>query len=311
MIRQPTIAITGATGFVGQTMIEVATAGSANRIRALTRRPQPANPLVDWIDGALDTPDALLRLCEGADAVLHLAGAVNVPTRADFAAANIAGTQAIVDAATAAGVRRFVHVSSLAAREPALSNYGWSKAEAEAVVQSSSLDWTIVRPPAIYGPRDHDMLELFRMAQRGIMLLPPPGRVSVIHVADLARLLLSLASSDDGLRQLYEVDDRTPCGLSHAELAQSIGRSLGRNHVATFSAPRWLLALAARGDRLVRGPSARLTPDRASYLAHPDWVSDPAKAPPAALWQPRYTTETGLADAAAWYRCNGMLPLPR
>jgi nucleoside-diphosphate-sugar epimerase len=306
-----TIAITGATGFVGQTMIEVATAGNANRIRALTRRPQPANPLVEWIEGALDTPDALRRLCDGTDAVVHIAGAVNVPTRADFAAANVAGTQAVVDAATTAGVRRFVHVSSLAAREPSLSNYGWSKAEAEAVVKASSLDWTIVRPPAVYGPRDHDMLELFRMAQRGIMLLPPPGRVSVIHVADLTRLLLALASGSDGQHQLYEADDGTPGGLSHAGLAQAIGHSLGRTHVTTLSAPRWLLGLAARGDRLVRGTSARLTPDRASYLAHPDWVSDPAKAPPAALWQPRYTPDTGLADTAAWYRCNGLLPLPR
>ncbi len=306
-----TIAITGATGFVGQTMIEVATAGGTNRIRALTRRPQAANPLVDWVDGALDTPDALLRLCEGADAVVHIAGAVNVPTRADFAAANIAGTRAIVDAATAAGVRRFVHVSSLAAREPALSNYGWSKAEAEAVVQASTLDWTIVRPPAIYGPRDHDMLELFRMAHRGIMLLPPPGRVSIIHVFDLARFLHGLCENTDCTAQLFEIDDGTPGGLSHAELAQAIGRSLGRNHITTLSAPRWLLALAARGDRLARGASARLTPDRASYLAHPDWVSDPAKAPPAALWTADYSTDAGLADTAAWYRCNGLLRLPR
>src|SRR3546814_5033592 len=84
----------------------------------------------------------------GADAVMHIAGVVNVPTRAAFEAGNATATAHVVDAARDAGVTRFVHVSSLAAREPALSNYGWSKERAEAVVRDSGLDWTIVRPPA-------------------------------------------------------------------------------------------------------------------------------------------------------------------
>ena len=67
-------------------------------------------------------------------------------------------------AATAGGVRRFVHVSSLAAREPKLSLYGASKARAEELVHSSGLEWVIVRPPAVYGPGDKETLELFRMA---------------------------------------------------------------------------------------------------------------------------------------------------
>ena len=77
------------------------------------------------MQGDLANAPALARLCEGAEAVIHIAGAVNLPTRAEFAAVNVAGTQAVVDAARAAGVRRFVHVSSLAAREPGLSDYGW------------------------------------------------------------------------------------------------------------------------------------------------------------------------------------------
>ena len=61
---------------------------------------------------------------------------------------------------------------------------------------SSGLDWAIVRPPAVYGPGDKETLELFRMAKLGLMLMPPKGRVSVIHVDDLARLLLALAEPD-------------------------------------------------------------------------------------------------------------------
>src|SRR3546814_17041289 len=76
-----------------------------------------------------------------------------------------------------------------------LSRYGASKAQAEELVKSSGLDWTIVRPPAVYGPRDTEMFELFRAARLGIVPLPPGGATSIIHVDDLARLLLVLAGS--------------------------------------------------------------------------------------------------------------------
>lgn len=137
MSSAPVLAITGGTGFLGSHVLEQALAQGL-RPQALTRRMGGAQfasglsqPL--WIEGTLADPAALARLVEGADAVLHIAGAVNVPTREAFAAANIEGTRNVVEAARAAGVRRFVHVSSLAAREPDLSAYGWSKAGAEEV----------------------------------------------------------------------------------------------------------------------------------------------------------------------------------
>jgi nucleoside-diphosphate-sugar epimerase len=297
------LAITGATGFVGQAMLEAAL-DAGHRVRALARRAQPERDGVFWIAGDLGNGDALDRLVAGADSVIHIAGAVNVPTRTEFAEANIAGTQAVIDAASRAGVSRFVHVSSLAAREPALSNYGWSKAGAEDVVRASSLDWTIVRPPAIYGPHDTDMLELFRMAQRGFALLPPPGRASIIHVRDLARLLLSLAAVP-GKREVLEPDDGAP--IAHRDLARAIGRAVGKHNLLTLSAPAPLLRLAARGDRLVRGAKAKLTPDRAAYMAHPDWTASPAMAPDPALWMPAIALDAGLAATADWYRKAGWL----
>src|SRR5690606_6158442 len=137
--------------------------------------------------------DALVR---GSDAVIHIAGVVNAPDRAGFEAGNATGTAALTEAMLLSETRRLVHVSSLAAREPHLSDYGWSKAEAERFVSTSGLDWTMVRPPAIYGPGDAELLELFQMASRGFMLLPPGGRLSVIHVDDLATLLVRLADPD-------------------------------------------------------------------------------------------------------------------
>ena len=298
-----TLAVTGASGFVGQMFLETAMA-SGHRVQALTRRHQPARPGVTWVEGTLADTTALDRLVAGADVVVHIAGAVNVPSRAAFAAANIDGTRNMVDAATRAGARRFVHVSSLAARMPDLSNYGWSKAEAEKVVQASSLCWAIVRPPGVYGPRDTDMLEMFRMARRGYMLLPPAGRGSWIHVTDLAQLLLTLV---DGGPQgvILEPDDGTP--LSHREMAAAIGAALGRSSLTSIAAPRWLLKLAGHGDRLVRGDKARLTPDRAAYMSHPDWVVDTARAPDPALWAPKITITDGFASTADWYRRHGWI----
>ena len=148
-----TIAITGGTGFVGSRLIALAVE-AGHDVRALTRREQAERKHVAWIPGDLDATDALARLCEGADAVIHVAGVVNARDRAGFAAGNIHGTRNILAAAEGAGVRRFVHVSSLAAREPGMSDYGWSKAEAERLVEDSLLDTAMVRPPAIYGPGD-------------------------------------------------------------------------------------------------------------------------------------------------------------
>ncbi|RIA43591.1 nucleoside-diphosphate-sugar epimerase [Hephaestia caeni] len=299
-----TLALTGGTGFVGGALIDRAIA-AGHDVRALTRRPQPEREGVVWIDGALDSPDSLDRLVAGADAVIHVAGVVNAPDRAGFVAGNVEGTRAIVVAAERVGVRRFIHVSSLAAREPALSAYGWSKAEAEKVVEASALDWVMVRPPAIYGPGDMEMRDLFRLARWGIALLPPPGKLSVIEVSDLARLLLALVDARSN-RRVLEADDGKPGGWTHDEFARAIGHAVGQR-VMPMALPQPLLRLAARGDRLVRGARAKLTPDRVAYFCHPDWRIDAEKRPDPAFWRPEVPTLEGLAATARWYRAHSLL----
>lgn len=298
------LAVTGGTGFVGATLVNLARR-AGHQVRALTRRPQAEHEGVVWIAGALNQRNALAELVAGADAVIHVAGVVNAPDRAGFIAGNVDGTRAIVAAAEAAGVRRFVHVSSLAAREPQLSTYGWSKAEAERAVEGSALDWAMVRPPAIYGPGDMEMRDLFRVAKRGLAFTPPAGRLSVIEVSDLGRLLLALAETDTD-RRLFEADDGRPGGWTHTEFAGVIGAAVGKR-VRPIALPRWLLSLVARGDRLVRGKRAKLTPDRVAYFCHPDWTIDDALRPDAALWQPEIPTIRGLAATAAWYRAHSLL----
>lgn len=300
------LAITGATGFVGQAVLEYA-ARAGIEVRALTRRPQEARAGVEWVQGDLSDRRALQRLVGKASVVLNIAGVVNAPDPQGFEDGNVWGTLNVVNAALDAGVPRFIHVSSLSAREPELSVYGKSKLRGEKVVKASSLDWTVVRPPAVYGPRDTEMFELFKLAKRGIMPLPPQGHLSLIHVSDLARLLLALIPGDEDVTHLtFEPDDGTPGGWTHSGLAKAIGMAMGKR-VMALNLPAGMLRLGAKLDARFRGAGAKLTLDRVGYMCHPDWRVGAANQPPPTLWTPQVETQIGLHGTAAWYREAGWL----
>ncbi|MGI8943251.1 MAG: NAD-dependent epimerase/dehydratase family protein [Qipengyuania sp.] len=306
--HEPYVAITGSTGFVGQAVLDTAER-EGQGVRALTRRPPDRDRSgVHWVRGSLSDTASLEQLAQGTEAVIHIAGLTSTIEPSEFEAANVTGTANVIAAMRAAGVKRLVFVSSLAAREPQLSAYGASKAAAEELVEKSGLDWMIVRPPAVYGPRDSDMFELFRAAKWGLVPLPPGGATSIIHVDDLARLLLALVVAPPELvrRRFFEPDDGREGGWSHKELAKEIGKAMGRRVFAPHL-PARVLAGAARFDRLVRGRGSKLTTDRVGYMCHPNWVVRSDKAVPQSVWSPRMSGEDGLARAAAWYRAEGWL----
>jgi uncharacterized protein YbjT (DUF2867 family) len=301
----PVLAVTGGTGFVGAHLLRLARE-RGHPVRALTRKWKPPEDGVEWVEGALDRPDSLVKLCEGGDAIIHIAGAINAPDRAGFEQVNVGGTANMVDAARKTGGRRFIHISSLSAREPDLSDYGWSKAKSERIVAASGLNWTVVRPPAVYGPGDRETLDLFRMARRGLVALPPGGRFSVIHVEDLCRLILDLLDADESWSEVYEPDDGTPDGWEHRHFARTLGRAFGKR-ATTIKMPRLVMRAAASADRLLRRDKAKLTPDRVRYFSHPDWVAREDRRPPKSLWQPAVRTPAGIKETAAWYREQGWL----
>lgn len=302
------LAITGATGFVGSAVLDAALA-EGHQVRALARREQALRAGVEWVRGDLGDAGALAALVAGADAVIHVAGLTNTPDPAAFEAANVTGTANVIAAMKQAQARRLVFVSSLSARKPELSAYGASKAKAEALVEASGLDWTTVRPPGVYGPRDVDYLEMFRTAKWGFVPLPPGGASSIIHANDLARLLVGLAASNAAAtkKQTYEPDDGREGGWSHKELAQAIGQAVGQRSVFAPHLPRAVLAATATADRLLRGDRAKLTADRVGYMCHPNWVSRSDRKPPTGIWQPRISGEEGLKATAAWYAREGWL----
>jgi nucleoside-diphosphate-sugar epimerase len=300
-----TLAVTGGTGFVGQHLLRLALTQGYD-VRALTRGWKPPEDEIVWVEGALDRPDTLVKLCSGADAVVHIAGLISAPRADAFEKVNVGGTANMIDAARQAGVRRFIHISSLAAREPKLSAYGASKAKSERLVAASGLDWTIIRPPAVYGPGDKETFELFKMARRGVVALPPGGRFSLIHVEDLCRLILAVLEDPDSWSESYEPDDGREGGWQHRHFARTLGRVYGRRAL-TLAMPRPLLRLASGLDRLLHRDKAKLTRDRVGYFCHPDWSSAPEKRPPAHLWEPQVRTPAGLKQTADWYREQGWL----
>jgi uncharacterized protein YbjT (DUF2867 family) len=296
--KNRTLAVTGGTGFVGRHLLRSAI-DAGHDVRALTRGWKPPEDEISWVDGALDRPESLRKLVTNADAVIHVAGVIN-GSRNQFEAVNIGGTAAVIDAARHAGVRRFIHISSLAAREPELSAYGWSKAKSEKLVASSGLEWTIIRPPAIYGPGDRETLELFKMARRGFVALPPPGHFSIIHVEDLCRLILTVIDEPDTVAETYEPDDGRENGWQHKHFARTLSRVFGKR-AATMAMPRAMLHGLSHIDRLVRRGGAKLTADRVRYFCHPDWVVTAERKPPAELWEPQIRTPSGLKATADWY----------
>ena len=302
------IAITGGTGFVGQAVLDAA--GHASLPVLALARKVPSDPRngVDWIQGDLGDATALDRLTGDAKAIIHIAGLTNTPDPAKFADVNVEGTRRVIEAARNAGAKRLVFVSSLSAREPGLSLYGASKADAEKLVEDSGLDWTIIRPPGVYGPRDTDYLEMFRTAKMGFVPLPPRGASSIIHVDDLANLLLTLVDAQPALvrRRIFEPDDGRVGGWAHKELAAAIGDAVGRRVFAPHL-PRPVMDIAARLDRMARGDKAKLTADRVGYMAHPNWVARSDRAVPDAVWMPEISGETGLKHTAEWYRQHGWL----
>jgi len=203
-------------------------------------------------------------------------------------------------------------MSSLAAREPHLSPYAASKAAGEQVLQESGddLDWIIVRPPAVYGPGDFEILKLFKSLRFGIGLIPGgrENKVSVIYVEDLARLACNWAENPMFAGKTLEADDGAPEGYRIADIYTEAARLLNRN-VRLVRTPSPLLTMAAQINTAMArlsGRPAMLTPGKVRELTHHDWVCRPDDQL-SNFWSPEYRLAEGLKATLAWYRSNRLL----
>jgi nucleoside-diphosphate-sugar epimerase len=219
----------------------------------------------------------------------------------------------VAAAGTAAPAARFLLISSLAAREPGLSSYAASKRAGEQALETggTGLDWTILRPPVVYGPGDREMLPFFRMAASGFLAAPAnaPARLSLIHGADLARACLAIAGAGDLRGTTLEIDDLHPNGYDWPEIAAALAAAVGRK-VRLQRLPRWLLdaiaGVSAGWAGMTKRP-AMVTPGKIRELFHPDWVSRTSEFPQSLGWRPQFTVNKGFSETAAAYRALGLL----
>ncbi|HEY7169252.1 MAG TPA: NAD(P)-dependent oxidoreductase [Vicinamibacterales bacterium] len=256
------VSITGATGFVGYHLAQKFQE-SGWTVRAVVR-PGSAKPLPEGV-AAVQAPLVKARLepaFAGADLVVHAAAAIRAPSDLAFVATNVDGTRAVVEAANAAGAR-LLHLSSVAAIGPAsaaapareddaphpINGYGRSKLAGEEVVRTEArTPWTIVRPSAVYGPRDRGFLPLFRMARRGLFLYaaPPATAFTFVHVEDLVDALLRAASDDRAIGRTFFVGHPEP--VTTEVLLRTIAEAEGKPYRPRSVAPIALDAAAALGE---------------------------------------------------------------
>lgn len=320
------VLVTGATGFVGSHLVE-ALRKRGFQVTALARSQTKAKLLADQgvrvVAGDLHDLSALGRAVAGQDTIYHVAGLVAARDEAEFLRGNRDGTRNLLEAAERGGQPRFILVSSLAAAGPAerggpltggetprpVTAYGRSKLAAEQLVSASSLRWSLVRPPIVYGPRDREVLKVFRLARLGIAPVFGDGtqELSAVHAADLAEALIATGENPTTVGGTYAACH--PEVFSSAEFGRAVGAAMGRR-VSTIRIPaplgRALLTVTERTARLTRQATI-LTSDKANEFFQPAWTADPAPLTRDTGWQARYDLASGLANTYAWYKGAGWL----
>ena len=299
------VTVTGATGFLGRYLVP-ALAADGWRIRVLARR-DVIHPLWRGLEGEVVPGDlgddrALDRACAGADVVIHGAGLIKARSRAAFFIVNEQGARRVAERAEGA----VLLISSLAAREPGLSDYAASKRAGETAAHAVLGErLTIVRPPALYGPGDAETLPLFQLAAASpiLPLLDPKARMAMMHVEDAARQIAALTGQPGG--QTLSLSDPRPQGYGWREVFQTAADAFGRRprFQRIPNAALGVVAVmgAARGGR----SAPMLTFGKLRELTHLDWSVAPGEQisglPPA-----RFNLADGFLHTVQGYAASGV-----
>jgi nucleoside-diphosphate-sugar epimerase len=323
------ILVTGGTGFVGRHLVRELTARN-EEVRCLVRDPARARqilpPSVTTVVGDLQDRPVLERALEGVNGVLHLAGLIKASQPSAFHEVNGAGTLRLCDAVRAVRPRlsRFLYVSSLSAAGPSppglprderdaaepISHYGTSKLEGEHAVNTLGKDVpiTILRPPAVYGPEDPEMLSFFRIVKRGLSPAIGLGArwVSLIHVSDLVRAIVT-AQRDAAAGKTYFVSEPEP--YTWRQLFEIVRGALGRATVPVI-VPETVVRAAAFATEIVARlfkRSPMFNRDKARELCARAWTCRSTRIEAELGFHCETTAPTGIPETIAWYRQHGWL----
>lgn len=327
-----TILITGGSGFLGSHVAEqLSRAG--RKVRALVRKSSDTSflrtlPNVELVEGAVDDRASVLAAAKGVTGIVHAAGLVKARNPEEFMRVNAGGTENLLAAAleNRDTLKRFVLVSSLAAVRPSdgagnpipedaeprpVTHYGRSKLAAEraALAKKDELPITILRPPAIYGPRDREIFAFFKSIKLGLLPLlgSTQNRLSMIYGADCGAACIAALDRDTPSGSVYHIDD----GKVHTmeELIVLAEAAMGRRAKIRMHLPRPLVATAALGSELygrLTNTAVMLTRDKLNELFE-QWVCDSTRARRELDWKPEVPFEEGIKLTIAWYKQAGWL----
>jgi nucleoside-diphosphate-sugar epimerase len=303
------VAVTGAGGFIGRHLC-AAFRAHGHEVREIVRA---------------DFDGRLSKLIDGSDVVVHAAAATRAPTREALRGANVELTETVLAAANAAKVSRFVYISSQAAAGPAanrdtpvtegdqpapVEEYGRSKRDAELLVASSGLPFTIVRPASVYGPGDRDFLALFRLAKHGLAIHPGNREqwISIVHVHDCVQAIVTAATTPRAARMTYFIANAEPVQWRQVfELART---AAGASNIADVEIPMPIVEAGAMfGDALARftGHAGLFTSEKVKLGKPPFWVCSNAKAVAELGFAETRGLAEGIAETLRWYQDNGWL----
>jgi nucleoside-diphosphate-sugar epimerase len=329
--------VTGSRGFIGSHLVEALVAEGV-RVRCLLRA--GSTPELAAVSGGAieqhvvdyDDPGTLARTpaLDGVDYVFHLGGVTKGVSQREFDVGNVVPTTRLVDALSARSrdgqLKRFALVSSQAAAGPAraldaprdeaapsepIEEYGRSKLEAERVVASrgDAIPFTILRPSAVYGPRDRDFLAIFRQARRGIGLYPASRdrHLSVIHVRDVVRGLLAAARSAEATGRTYFLTAEPAVSWRdvYAAAAEAVGR-----RISEINIPQPLVDAAGMlGDlhAWVTGSPTLVTRQKVALSRADFWVCSGAAARRDFGFAAGIGLREGMRETYRWYVEHGWL----
>lgn len=292
--------VTGASGFIGQRLVS-ALLEHGHGVKAMIRPEKKADDRIpvgcEQIPVGLTDVHKLSGIIAESSAIIYCAGSVRGRNPGDFTTSNIRGVEALLDALEKSGqTPPILLLSSLAASRPHLSDYANSKYEGEQVLKTKpSIPWTILRPPAVYGPGDREMLPILKMIRRGLLAHAGPReqRLSLLYVDDLANAAVNwLTASERCLHETYSIDDGTVGGYSW----EAIGEAVGGGKTRFVKLPRVLLDIAAGANLLfssLLSYSPMLTPGKVRELVQPDWLCDNREFIEATGWKPRFNLQQG------------------
>jgi len=322
--------VTGANGFVGSHLVE----GLLSRnyqVTCLVRKTSNLRWLsgleVEYVYADISQKKSLKNVLKEANIFFHVAGLTKAKSQEEYFEANYKGTKNLIEVCVEDNpqIRRFVYVSSQAAVGPGkdgqpldenspcnpITDYGKSKLEGEKIVleYSSKLPVTIIRPPAVYGPRDSDILGFFKVANKGFSTLLGRGEsyISLCYVEDLIEGIISAAESPKAIGQIYFIADDLV--YSWREAFRIIAEILNKKTI-TLRIPRaFLFTVAFISENIFRllGKPALVNMQKVREITQKYWLCDVSKAKKELGFSPKYKLEEGARKTVRWYKQKGWL----